>query len=329
MPSAGNELGKARRLIAISVAALVFAAGGLLATVADVTNSIDETFGAFQMRAVAEALDPQGGSGPTGPEALDLASRLDLPDARTSFSGPTPGRELAVRIPDSEASLVWRVPGVGSDIRSKYAPTRLPFILGLVAVVALLLVKLSSLARIIDAERLDARRTARQDMLTSLGNRLAFDEWLAERLERGERFALACIDLDGFKTVNDRHGHAAGDAVLRGVAARLRILCGQADAAFRLGGDEFALVLPDDGRDFARYARRIVTTLDDQYDIGAGKRAEVGASAGIAFAETGAINARVLQLGADTALYRAKSAGRGNWRFADEPSQSSWFETAA
>lgn len=328
MPAAGNEFGKAKRLIAVSVAALVLAAGGLLATVADVTGSIEETFAAFQMRTVAEALDARGEMDSAEKGALDLGSRLGLSDARISHQGTIPG-ELGVRIPGSEASLVWRMPSVGSDIRSQYAPTRLPLILGLVGVVALLLVKLSSLARVIDAERRDARRTARQDALTSLGNRLAFDESLAERLERGGRFALACIDLDGFKAVNDRHGHAAGDAVLRGVAARLRILCGQGDVAFRLGGDEFAMILPGEGRDFARHARRIVTTLDDEYDIGGGRRAEVGASVGIAFAAAEARSARALVLGADTALYRAKSAGRGTWRFAGEPPSSGRLDTVA
>jgi diguanylate cyclase (GGDEF)-like protein len=103
--------------------------------------------------------------------------------------------------------------------------------------------------QIVQARRLaSAERTSRQDPLTGLGNRRALDETLQRELARHIRYSrtltLVVVDLDGFKAVNDTHGHAAGDRVLMTVGRRLGEIRG-ADAAFRLGGDEFAVLLPE------------------------------------------------------------------------------------
>jgi diguanylate cyclase (GGDEF) domain len=87
-------------------------------------------------------------------------------------------------------------------------------------------------------------RLANTDPLTGLHNRLAFMRALERKLEAGEQLAVLLADLDGFKPVNDAHGHQAGDAVLVEVAARLRQLCSQATSIARLGGDEFAILVP-------------------------------------------------------------------------------------
>jgi diguanylate cyclase (GGDEF)-like protein len=94
-----------------------------------------------------------------------------------------------------------------------------------------------------------AERMARIDALTGLENRRAFDEAFPRALARGRRsglpLTLVLADLDGFKQVNDCHGHLAGDAVLTAVAATLRLHARATDRAFRWAGDEFALLLED------------------------------------------------------------------------------------
>ncbi len=116
--------------------------------------------------------------------------------------------------------------------------------------------------QILQAQRLElAERTSRMDPLTGLGNRRALDECLQRELARHIRYqrtlTLVVVDLDGFKAVNDTHGHPAGDRVLATVGRRLSEIRG-ADVAFRLGGDEFAVLLPETRLDAAELvARRI------------------------------------------------------------------------
>jgi diguanylate cyclase (GGDEF)-like protein len=122
--------------------------------------------------------------------------------------------------------------------------------------------------QIVQARRLaSAERTSRLDPLTGLGNRRALDEAMSRELARHIRYqrtlALVIVDLDGFKAVNDTHGHAAGDRVLATVGRRLGEIRG-ADAAFRLGGDEFAVLLPETRSDAAELvARRIARQIRD------------------------------------------------------------------
>jgi diguanylate cyclase (GGDEF)-like protein len=105
------------------------------------------------------------------------------------------------------------------------------------------------LMRRIRAQRGDAHELARVDALTGLGNRRAFDEALDESLARarrnGSRVAVLVTDLDGFKQINDVHGHMAGDECLKQAAATLRATVREGEGCFRWGGDEFAVLVPD------------------------------------------------------------------------------------
>lgn len=174
-------------------------------------------------------------------------------------------------------------------------------------------------------ERLEAKyRLARQathDFLTGLPNRAAFLHALAET--RGD-FVIIAIDLDGFKPVNDRHGHHAGDDLLQQVAQRLSSCVGRAGIAARFGGDEFMMLKPvaeaDDGREEAlALARRAIRDLSMPFlltDI----PVRIGASAGI-LVSSGAVTAgKASQLleRVDRALYVAKRAGGGGWTWSDE-----------
>jgi diguanylate cyclase (GGDEF)-like protein len=165
-----------------------------------------------------------------------------------------------------------------------------------------------SVHQIRQAARLEeAERTSRLDPLTLLGNRRALDEVLQRELARHIRYdrklAVIMVDLDGFKQVNDTHGHQAGDRVLMQVGRRLSEIRG-ADAAFRLGGDEFALVLPETRMEAAELvARRLARQVrDDTFPH------EVTATWGIAEA-TGPDPAELL-LVADRELYARKREGR-------------------
>jgi diguanylate cyclase (GGDEF)-like protein len=160
-----------------------------------------------------------------------------------------------------------------------------------------------------------------RDAVTGLYTRLRFDEKLRAVLSRAQhtdlRVCLLYIDLDHFKEVNDTHGHAAGDEVLREAAGRLRHLSREHDLIARLGGDELVVVLEgvhseDEGE---RFAERILNALRRPFDIGGDTTANVGASIGLAFYPDDANNAADLMTCADQAMYRVKRRGRGGYAF--------------
>ncbi|HYY32113.1 MAG TPA: diguanylate cyclase [Gaiellaceae bacterium] len=158
-------------------------------------------------------------------------------------------------------------------------------------------------------------RQASTDGLTELANRRQFEEALANEISRAGRFggtlALIVADLDDFKQVNDRHGHQAGDDVLRTFADVLRETVRDIDVAARYGGEEFAVLLPQtDLAGAERLAERLRETLGGrEIDAPHGIAFTVTASFGVAsFPEAG--TAAALFAAADEALYRAKSAGK-------------------
>jgi diguanylate cyclase (GGDEF)-like protein len=161
----------------------------------------------------------------------------------------------------------------------------------------------------------DLERLARTDPLTGLANRREFMERLEQEVERSDRYvrplSLISLDLDHFKSVNDTHGHAAGDEVLREAARALGSVCRDVDLAARMGGEEMALLLPETDTAGAR----IVAERVREHIAGAAHRSPSGhafrvtASLGVATARTGASGEALLQA-ADEALYRAKAAGR-------------------
>ena len=125
---------------------------------------------------------------------------------------------------------------------------------------------------------------------------------------------MLCLDLDGFKLVNDTLGHPTGDELLRQVGRRLRDCVESADLVARLGGDEFAIVQrirvwPEDT---AKLADRLVASLNTPFDL-QGQPVQIGTSIGLAVADLTTTPDDLLR-NADIALYRAKAEGRGTWR---------------
>ncbi len=157
-------------------------------------------------------------------------------------------------------------------------------------------------------------RQASRDSLTGLWNRRALEDRLDDQRERserhGENLAVCLIDLDGFKPVNDRFGHAAGDALLQRIADRLRASVRRYETVARIGGDEFVVVLEGlDGPDDARLvAERLLVGLADAQQ---GLPYRVGASAGLALLPLHAEDPGALLQLADRAMYRAKARGGG------------------
>jgi diguanylate cyclase (GGDEF)-like protein len=158
-------------------------------------------------------------------------------------------------------------------------------------------------------------RMAETDPLTGVPNRRHLIE-MGQRLmmrcyQDGRPYAMLLLDLDGFKQINDRHGHAAGDKALCSVSQALRRNLRPADHLGRYGGEEFAVILPDTDADEASHVaerlRAAVAGLEPDWAPGAGR---VTLSGGIAFATPGRSDFSQLMVRADQALYRAKNAGR-------------------
>ncbi len=154
---------------------------------------------------------------------------------------------------------------------------------------------------------------AETDDLTGLLNQGTFAEWLARSVEKRERFGLLMLDLDAFKTVNDRHGHQAGDEFLRSVARAIRSACRDSDLVFRYGGDEFTVICPmTDAVGTFALAERIRAALEAiSTEWGRqGREGHVSASIGVAtYPEYGPSADEVL-LAADRACFVAKRRGR-------------------
>lgn len=166
---------------------------------------------------------------------------------------------------------------------------------------------------------LEARNLARHDPLTGLPNRRFFAEKLDECLRGAsdtQRLAVLMLDLDGFKAVNDTHGHAAGDKALGEFARRVAGLLRADSVLARIGGDEFAIIMPriDSLDDPTNLARRIAAAIAEPFVID-NAAVELGVGVGIAIAPNDGIDADELVRRADRALYRAKGAGRSSVRF--------------
>ena len=151
---------------------------------------------------------------------------------------------------------------------------------------------------------------AQTDALTGLRNHGTFREDLLRAVRRADPFALLMLDLDDFKSFNDRRGHEAGNALLTGIATAINGACREADQVYRYGGDEFCLILPRTAlKDATDVAERIRSAIRDVRGSGR-RRAGMRCSAGVATFPDDARDRAELLLAADRALYAAKRAGR-------------------
>lgn len=171
----------------------------------------------------------------------------------------------------------------------------------------------------------DRKRTQRQlnylafyDPLTDLPNRaLCFDrlgQALVRNRRRGESFALLLLDLDGFKAVNDSHGHKTGDALLQAVGRRLKGCVRESDTVARTGGDEFVVLLPhlQEPDHATLVAGKIILALAEPFLL-AGHECRVGTSIGLCIAPEDGRDIETLLGHADAAMYDSKTRGKNTW----------------
>jgi diguanylate cyclase (GGDEF)-like protein len=197
-------------------------------------------------------------------------------------------------------------------------PMRMVYLVIVVAVLASVSVGVGIVAELLHRERERAMRLAYTDELTGMPNRRHLElfldyEFAAAR--RGRKLVVVIFDLDGFKAFNDRHGHGAGDDVLRAWAGILQGMTRRMHLSARSGGEEFISVLSDSTPDGALvFVQRVMKKLAAQRFRGA----TVTASAGIAAYDADMESTRDLIDAADGALYRAKADGRNCVRVADD-----------
>ena len=168
----------------------------------------------------------------------------------------------------------------------------------------------------------ELRVSAEHDPLTGLPNRTLFNERLSQSLEWAESqnrlVALLFLDLNDFKDVNDHQGHHIGDLLLKTVANRLKGCLRGSDTVSRLGGDEFTVILPGipSKSDAARVAQKILDTITQEIVL-EGHHLSITTSIGISFYPTDTQDQETLIKLADTAMYRAKTAGKNLYEFAN------------
>ena len=169
----------------------------------------------------------------------------------------------------------------------------------------------------------EIRRLALEDPLSGLPNRRLLEDRLERALSTAarnrERVAVLLLDLDGFKDVNDEFGHAAGDAVLKAVAQRLKVSVRESDTVARTGGDEFVLLVRgvQQRADVAHLAEKLLATIREPISDG-GITLQVGASIGIAIYPADTLHPAQLVRLADKAMYDVKQSGRNGYRLSGE-----------
>lgn len=256
-----------------------------------------------------------------------------LPDYSSAATAPQSMRDIAralhwsgsLRIGDTDWQ-VRAVPTAGGPLATTYDRAVTVLIVGMLLTSSLstYLMLASRNSRRLSLANRRVLELAQTDILTGLPNRAFFltrlDEMNSQLSARGLPLSILMLDLDRFKNVNDSLGHAAGDALLRQVAQRLKSAVRANEVLARLGGDEFAII--QEARDDQRacsteLAGRIAKLVSEPFLL-PGHRVEIGTSIGIAIAPDHGSDQEQLLKKADLALYRSKSAGRNCFTVYDE-----------
>ncbi|WP_072397618.1 EAL domain-containing protein [Hyphomicrobium sp. CS1GBMeth3] len=262
----------------------------------------------------------------------DLAQAYLLDGVRFSRSGKITTLEqsypLKTEAGEILGSFVWVPDLPGRGILAKVLPVMAAGLAGIGLAIWFLIRRLGRAYTELMSSEAQAKHLAFHDTLTGLANRAYFNERLemalAEIRNGGGQLALMFLDLDRFKQVNDSLGHAAGDALIRDLAAKLKSNLRPGDTLARIGGDEFAIVMRDmHGRhEVEALCRNIVAAATAPFDV-LGGQARVGISIGVAVAPGAGLDRSELARKADIALYQAKrNGGLGFEFFSDDMSHA-------
>jgi diguanylate cyclase (GGDEF)-like protein len=254
----------------------------------------------------------------SSPLALTLKLLLSRPDGRANPGARLAGVVVVLIICIYALRLAGSLLHLGGDFTfTQFNPMQSVLVLALVFLSMAL--NFGFLLMAMDRLRNEVADLALLDDLTGVGNRRHLVQRLTEECARsdrnGEPFALLVIDLDGFKGINDTHGHAAGDACLQHFTLMAQTRLRPGDLLARTGGDEFCIVLPSSTlREGAMIARRVLDVCRADAEQCAGNEIPIAVSIGVAqwTRETGAFPDRLIAA-ADQALYDAKKSGRNGY----------------
>ena len=254
----------------------------------------------------------------SSPLALTLKLLLSRPDGRANPGARLAGVVVVLIICIYALRLAGSLLHLGGDFTfTQFNPMQSVLVLALVFLSMAL--NFGFLLMAMDRLRNEVADLALLDDLTGVGNRRHLVQRLTEECARsdrnGEPFALLVIDLDGFKGINDTHGHAAGDACLQHFTLMAQTRLRPGDLLARTGGDEFCIVLPSSTlREGAMIARRVLEVCRADAEQCAGNEIPIAVSIGVAqwTRETGAFPDRLIAA-ADQALYDAKKSGRNGY----------------
>ncbi len=217
-------------------------------------------------------------------------------------------------------TFTWAGSGYGDAIWQTVVPVIFLLSIALGVLAFGIAWQIGKLTKSLQASESQNRYLALHDTLSGLANRLHFNRTLASSVAnlRARPFAIVHCDLDKFKTVNDTHGHAAGDLVIKTVAERMKKAVGRDGLSYRVGGDEFIVLTWTllDRKGLRDLADRMITSVSASIKLPDGADADIGLSVGISIAPKDGRDGETLAAAADAALYYAKQNGRGHMIFA-------------
>ncbi len=282
----------------------------VLASVMSITPSMDMSLNNANPQLLVSVIDVNG------KVLADIGESILMPDLSFAKRGDRrQGQfELVSDFGKPLGALVWTPGNPGRSLFYNLIPLILIVLIATTGMIAFLFTRLIGSARSLARREAESRFLADHDVLTGLPNRRQLEAIYGRHFENDasadQPLAIACIDLDRFKDINDTLGHQAGDALICAVGNRLRAMLSVGDTLARLGGDEFAILRP--AFDVSR-AKELGDLIDacfaDAFDV-TGHKIETGASMGISIATFSTAFDEAIRH-ADIALYDAKANGRG------------------